>query len=37
MMDRDLEDFFLELDWLEALPEEDLDSYQAHRANPDEL
>lgn len=35
-MDRELEDSYLEMDWIMALPEEDMDSYYARRANPDE-
>jgi len=35
-MDADFEEFFAQQDRLLALPEEDIDSYHARRANPDE-
>lgn len=34
-MDTDYEEFFAQQDMLLALPEEDIDSYLARRANPD--
>jgi len=34
-MEKDFEDFFAQQDKLLALPEEDIDSYHARRANPD--
>lgn len=35
-MDADLEEFFAQMDRLDALPEEDIESYLARRANPED-